>query len=237
MNGESVAKVADATMDAAGTAMLHVEKDVGFRESAFFLIQLALASSQPDPKTYLSEIGVEISGSTSMADVAVNLSEEMDRRIDATRKRTDFGEMAQHALVSTVTEHVRLELLPLLQPSGEDVGAAFRSLGKMKVFGAVARQFCARLTDATLNYFLSKTLATHIGEGQRFATTNQVSQFEANMRKHCEEASEIMEQFAAEWFSKRRFTEKSKISRESAERFGWFGMQKMRLELEVRAKR
>ena len=37
------------------------------------------------------------------------------------------------------------------------------------------------------------------------------------------------------WFSK-ELHEEGKITRESAERFGWFGLEKMRLELAARAR-
>lgn len=235
LNG-SAPEVADATLDAAGRAFLAVSDDTGFRESTFFLVELALAGNKPDAAAQLADLGISISENSSLAEVAVQLSRELDNRIDATRKRSDFGEMAQQALIGAVVEHVQKHLLPLLPPSRQDVLTAFKELSKEKHFGAVARQVCAKLTDATLNYFLSKTLATQIGEGQRFTTTNQVTEFEGGMRRHCQEASAIMEEFAAKWFSKRRFMGGGKIARETVERFAWFAMQKMRLELEVRAK-
>lgn len=233
----NVPEVADATMGAARKAFLAVGEDVGFRQTTFLLVELALAGNKPDAAAQLGDMGISISENSSLAEVAVQLSRELDNRIDATRKRSDFGEMAQQALVGAMVEHVQKHLLPLLPPSRQDVMAAFKELSKENQFGAVARRFCAKLTDATLNYFLSKTLATQVGEGQRFTTTNQVTEFEAGMRRHCQEASAIMEEFAAKWFSKRRFMGGGKIARDTVERFSWFAMQKMRLELEVRAQR
>ena len=232
-------EVAGATLDAARRAFLAVGEDTGFRQTTYLLVELALAGNKPKAAAELAKLGVTIPEETSLAEVAAQISSELDSRIDATRKRSDFGEMAQHALVGALVEHVQKHLptLPHMQPSRQDVMAAFKSLSKEKEFGAVARRFCAKLTDGTLNYFLSKTLATQMGEGQRFATTNQVTEFEGGMRRHCEEASAIMEQFAAQWFSKRRFLGGGKISRDTVDRFAWYGMQKMRLELEERAKR
>lgn len=242
LNG-SAPVVADATLGAARRAFLAVGEDAGFRQTTFLLVELALAGNKPDAAQQLARLGITIPENTSLADVAVQVSRELDERIDATRKRTDFGEMAQLALVGAVVEHVQkhlppnLPLLPQTPPTRKDVMKAFKELSKENQFGAVARRYCAKLADATLNYFLSKTLATQIGEGQRFTTTNQVTEFEAGMRRHCQEASAIMEEFAAKWFSKRRHLGGGTISRETVERFGWYGMQKMRLELEVRAQR
>lgn len=236
-NGMNVSVVADATLDAARRAFLSIGKDAGFRETMYFLIELALAGGKPDPAVALADLGIIIPDSTSLAEIIVVVSAELDRRIDATRRRSDFGEMAQQALVSALLEHMQKHLSGLFQPSRAEAVAALGELRKMNVFGAVTRRFCAKLTNAALSYFLSRTLATHVGEGQRFATTNQVSEFERALTAHCDESSAIMEQFAAEWFSKRRFVDGGKISRESAERFSWFGMQKMRLELEERARK
>jgi hypothetical protein len=235
--GAAAPEVADATLDAARKAFLAVGEDTGFRQTTYLLVELALAGNKPNAAAQLAKLGVTIPEQTSLAEVAAQISSELDSRIDATRKRSDFGEMAQQALVGALLEHVQKHLLPLLPPSRQDVLAAFKELSKEKEFGAVARRFCAKLTDGTLSYFLSKTLATQMGEGQRFTTTNQVTEFEAGMRRHCEEASAIMEEFAAQWFSKRRFLGGGKISRDTVDRFAWYGMQKMRLELEERAKR
>ena len=98
----------------------------------------------------------------------------------------------------------------------------------------VWRKFFGRLTCEFLNYFLSKTLGTEVGEGHRFVTTNQVAQFKDGMRKHCEEASLIVESFCGEWLSKHRFEEKGNISRESSEGFGWNAIRKIQLELAER---
>lgn len=235
--GAAAPEVAEATLGAARKAFLAVGKDAGFREATFLMVELALAGNKPNAAARLAGLGVSPSENTSLAEVAVQISRELDLRIDTTRKRSDFGEMAQQALVGAMVEHVQKHLLPLLQTTRQDVMAAFKELSKENQFGAMARSFCARLTDATLNYFLSKTLATQIGEGQRFTTTNQVTEFETGMLRHCREASAIMEEFAAKWFSKRRYMGGGIISRDTVDRFGWYGMQKMRLELEERAKR
>lgn len=234
---ETAPAVADATMGAARKAFTAVGKDEGFRQASYLLVELALTGNKRDAAKQLADLGVNISEHPSLAEVAVQVSGELDRRIDATRQRSDFGEMAQHALVGAIVEHVQRSLLPLLPPSRQDILVAFKGLSSEKQFGAVARRFCAKLTDATLNYFLSKTLGTQLGEKQRFTTTNQVTEFEAGMGKHCEEASAIMEEFAAKWFSKRRYLGGGRITRDTIDRFAWYGMQKMRLELEVRAKR
>jgi hypothetical protein len=56
------------------------------------------------------------------------------------------------------------------------------------------------------------------------------------MRTHCSEASEIVGNFSAEWLSKNYFEGGGSIGRDTAEKFGWFGLEKIRRELAERAR-
>lgn len=103
-------------------------------------------------------------------------------------------------------------------------------------FGELSRTFFAKLTNESMNYFLSKTLATHLGEGQRFATMNEMGQFEKALTTHCKEASLIVEQFSADWFSKHKYEEGGDISRESSNGFASYALKKMKDELKEGAR-
>ena len=233
--GANVERIAEAVMRASEKALSTVQGDVGFQEAVHLMTQLAIAASKPDPAAHLSSVGLFIPKDASVAAVALAVSEAMDNSLDGSGRRSDFGEMAQLSLVKAVTQHLKSQLPTLLATTGEDVHAAIHNLRKQKAFGELARGFFANMTNAYMGYFLSKTLSTHIGEGQRFATTNQVALFEAAMKTHCEEASVIVGDFSAKWFSKHRFEEGGDISRASAGGFGWFALEKMRLESRARS--
>ena len=118
------------------------------------------------------------------------LSAAMDRRIEGSRQRSDFGELAQRALVGAVTEHLQRRMPTLLGSTSDDVSGA----------------------NECLSYFLSKTLPAQVGEERRFATMGQLAGFEEAMRTHCSEAAEIVETYSGGWFSKELHQE-GKISR------------------------
>ncbi len=235
--GAEVSKVAESTVHASELAFKKVQDDFGFREAVWLLTQFGVAGGKDDPARHLDAHGVEVAGASSPVEIAMALGGELDRRLDASRKRSDFGEMAQRALISSVTEHFQNKTAGLLESTSADVSAALGKLGKKKEFAELARNFFAKLTNQCLEYFLSKTLATHVGEAKRFATTEQLSKFEKALATHCEEASAIVEDFCGDWFSKCRFEGGGEISREKAEGFGWYALEKMRSELAVRAKR
>jgi len=235
--GAEISRVAEATTHAWQLAFDKVRNDAGFREAVFLLTQLGVAGKSKDPAGQLSAAGLEVGGATSVVDVAIALNEAMERRIGAERQRSDFGELAQRALVSAVTEHLQNDIAPSLIDSGaDDVRAAVKKCGKEKGFAELSKGFFARLTNECLNYFLSKTLPAQVGEERRFANTEQLSQFEDAMRTHCSEAAEIVGKFSAQWLTKNFDEGEGEIGRETAEKFGWYGLEKVRQELAERAR-
>jgi hypothetical protein len=63
----------------------------------------------------------------------------------------------------------------------------------------VARDFFARVTERYLTYFLSRELSNTL------ETVDANQQFREALSLHCKQASKIVEQFAAEWFSKANY--------------------------------
>jgi len=229
--GANVAEIASATLKAAERALQYVQKDVGFREAVHLLTQIGVAASTDDPIAHLAKVGVNVPPNASVLDIAVAVSQGLEKNVNEAGRRSDFGEKARGALVTAVTKHLEGRLGTLFSASSDDVMGAMQGLRTPKAFGEFGRTFFAKLTNDCVDYFLSKTLSTHLGEGQRFTTTNQMAQFQQAMETHCRESSKIVESFCGEWFSKHRYEEDGEISRKSAEGFGWFALEKMRSEL------
>jgi len=228
--GADVATVAAATVEASEKALKFVQKDVGFREAVHLLTQLGIAASKDDPVSHLASIGVVLPKNASVVDVALAISQGLERNINESGRRSDFGEKARGALVGAVTEHIENRLGGLFSASGSEVMAAFKGLHNPKAFGEFGRSFFAKLTNGCMEYFLTKTLGTHLGEGKAFRTMNQMGEFQRAMDTHCWESSKIVEDYCGDWFSKHRYTEGGDISKKSAEGFGWFALEKMRKE-------
>lgn len=229
-SGASVAEVAKATVEASEKALKFVQKDVGFREASHLLAQIGIAASKDDPVAHLASVGVILPTNASLVDVALAISQGLERNINATGQRSDFGEKARGALVAAVTEHLENRLGGLISASGDEVMAAFKGLHTPKGFGEFGRSFFANLTNGCMEYFLTKTLGTHLGEGHAFQTMNQMGEFQRAMDTHCRESSKIVEEYCGDWFSKHRYEEGGNISRKSADGFGWFALEKMRKE-------
>ena len=153
------------------------------------------------------------------------------------RDNSDFGSMSQGALISALSNYLAEHTESLFAPTPSDVVSALRSLKKPTQFADLSRQFFGHLTKSYIGYFVTKTLGTHVGEGQRFSTTNQMAQFENALDTHCIEAAKIVDQFSNEWFSKNRYEGGNDISKEKCDHFAWYALQKMRAELKKRGAR
>ncbi len=204
-------------MNASEKAFSFVQDDCGYNHAVWLLTQLGLAGKSPNPLEHLREQGINISDSTSLPEIVSALSQAMDGATYHEGKNSDLGELAHRALIDAVITRMepKLEQQSLFNMKADDTKRALSDFSKEKEFSQLSREFYSRLTRECMQYFLSRTLATHLGDGQRFATTNQMSQFEEAMATHCREASVIVEQFSGEWFSKHRYEEGDTISRES----------------------
>jgi len=198
--GADIPQIANATIKAAESAFLFVRDDSGYNHAVWLMVQLGLASHQAQPLQHLRSHGIDIPDNTSLPGVAVALTEALDNHSAAHGPRSDFGELAQRALVDAVIKCLEPKLAQelLYDMQSDETQKALAEFRKPKEFGRLACAFYSRLTTECMNYFLSQTLATNLGAGQRFPTTNQMEQFERALATHCREASAIVEQFAGD---------------------------------------
>lgn len=122
--------------------------------------------------------------------------------------------------------------LPSLFSGRSDLRIELSGLATKVSFGALARDFFARLTNRTLEYYLSRELPNHVGPGRTFADMAAQSEFRTAMSRHCDEVSLIVEEFAGGWFSKSIFNRT--LSPDTAQGFAAYSLRKLRDELRAR---
>lgn len=234
-DGGDAAEIASATVEAADKAFGVIQNDKGFIQTVELMKELAVAARSDNPAEHLEAIGIKLPEQPSVADVGIALSQAIDQTVASQGPQSDYNELARDALIGSVMEHLNNRYGTLIPASGDEITRALADLGKTREFGKLSRTFFGTLTNKSLEYFLSKTIGTQIGESQRFATTNQVALFKNALQTHCQEASEIVERFSEKWFSKNYYTEDGDISAKKTYGFGAYAMRKMRDELKMRA--
>lgn len=231
-HGAGAAQVANETIRAAKQSLESASDDPRFVSAFWLLCQIPLAARSDDFNAALRDLGVEVPDGPSLLDIATAISPALDQQ-DA-RRRTDLGEIAELSASEILIEHIGDQIGGLFDPTPAQVQKALRDMGTMGGFSRFQRAYFARIAERLLDYYLSRELPNHIGDGSRFATLADCAAFTSALHLHCTEASRIIEDFSGEWFSKRNWV-KGGIAPRDASGFVHVAMQKMSSELRAGA--
>ncbi len=232
--GADVERIAAASADAAEHGLERASQDEGLAHAFWLLTQIPLAARQANFADRLWELGLNVSSSRpTLLEIVAAFTRTVDHHVRESERRSDLGEMAQHAAAETLTSLAGRELPSLFGPTASDVQQAFAKLSTSDRFSVVARDFFSRLTSRSLGYFLSRELSKHVGPNRRFGTVNDHSDFNAALDLHCREASRIIKEFSGGWYGKTLQQEKQ-ITREEARKFAHIAFKKLRAELRKR---
>lgn len=231
--GADVDRVAAASADAADHGLEQASRDQGLSHAFWLLTQIPQAARETDFAGHLRRLGLEVSDKPTLLEIVGAFTNAVDRHVRESGKRTDLGEMAQHAAAETISSLVGRDLPNLFGSTTADVQQGFAKLGTSVQFSVLARDFFSRLTSRSLGYFLSRELSKHVGPNKRFAAINEHSDFNAALDLHCREASRIIKEFSGGWYGKTLFQE-GDISPEKASQFAHVAFKKLRAELRKR---
>jgi hypothetical protein len=230
--GESAARVAAASSDAAEAALFRAATDPALVRAFWLLTQLPLAARDADFPERLRKLGLAVGHRPQLFEIIGAFSEAIDTHSRQTGRHTDLGEMAQLAATESFSAMVGRSLPGLFGPTAEEVQRAIARLATSKRFSDLARDFFARLTRRHLDYYLSRELSNHIGPASRFRSISEHSQFNADLDQHCREAARIVKEFAGGWFGKTNY--EGGITPEQAGAFAFVALKKIRSELRKR---
>lgn len=231
--GADIDAVAASAADAAETSLKVASNDPAFLHAFWLLTQIPLAARGPDFADDLRRLGVQVVDRPSLMDVVAAISGAVDRYARERGGRTDLGEMAQMAAVESLAALVGPNLPSLFEPGPGEVQRAIGRFAGGDRFGALAREFFARLTQRSLDYYLSRELNRYIGPGERFRDDGARSQFDDALDRHCREASRIVEAFAGGWYGKNVYQGEG-LTPDAIRRFAPVAFKKIRAELRKR---
>jgi hypothetical protein len=192
-------EVAAATLEASKRGLNEAARDPALVQSFWLLTQLPLCARKPDFVRELGKLGVSVGTEPSVTELIGGLSDAVDTHVHRKGGRTDLGEMAQMGAVESLTRVLTQRTTSLFGSTPEDVRRELSHVGTPRNFSLLARDFFARLTERYLTYFLSRELSNQLG------SIHANRQFREGLSIHCRQASKIVEQFAADWFSKANY--------------------------------
>jgi hypothetical protein len=229
--GASVAELAASTADAAEKELDDAKGDPALAYTVWLLTQLPLAAGSPQYREHLVELGFNSGADQSLLALVSGFAQAVDS--NAGRKgRTDLGELARQAASESLASLIGATTPSLFGSSAEDLQRELGRLGTKDRFAGLARDFFARLTQKTLEFYISRELPQHVGPGKSVASIEQQIEFRQALERHCREASLIVEEFAGGWYSKSNF--QRTLTPATAQGFADYALTKMRDELRAR---
>jgi hypothetical protein len=229
-SGGSVDAIAEAAAKASERDLAQASKDPRFQFVASLLVRLPMLARAPGFEAALADLGVGENGLTSVSGLLAGLDLAIDRQSFASGLSSDAGIVAKSALLETLSVQLRDRLPSLFEPTPQEIRAALGSFASGNRFAILARDFFARLTYRSLDYYLSRELANHTGADARFADDAERLAFQQALAQHSFEASRIVEVFAGGWYGKTVW-QRGVLDQAAIDRFTQYAFQKMRSEL------
>ena len=222
--------VAQAAARASEADLARASDDPLFQYVTSLLVELPLAARAPGFGDQLERLGIGRDRNGSVSVLLSGIDEAIERRAFETGRSSDAGELARAALLESMSENLRGRLPSLFEPTPQEVRKALAGFASGDRFAGLARDFFARLTYRSLDWYLSRELANHTGPGRRFDTDADRSAFQSALAQHTYEASRIVEAFAGGWYGKTVWRDQN-LTQDAINRFTRYAFKKMRSEL------
>lgn len=223
--------VASTTAWAADHRLSRLRNDPSLAYCVWLLARIAGAARRPGFVEAVGALGIDLRpGETAVgfvAKVGARAREETERHPES----GPFGELAALALRRALTEAVGSESGSLFGASVEDLERAVHRHTTPARFGELATRFFGDFTARTLRFYVDKELAFHVGPGHALATIDDSATFMADLDRFARQSARIVEEYAADWYSKHDWESGGAIGRDEAQRFLPLAIRKLRREL------
>lgn len=223
-------EVAEAAVKASEVDLRRASDDPNFQFVTQLLVRLPLLARAPGFDTSMADLGLDRSALESVTGLLAGLNDAISQQAFAHGRSSDAGEMARAALLESLSVQMRGRLPSLFDPTPQEIRKALASFASGQNFATLARDFFARLSYRSLDYYLSRELANHTGPDKRFADDVDRTAFERALSQHTFEASRIVETFAGGWYGKTVWKEQN-LSQDKINAFTRYAFKKMRSEL------
>jgi hypothetical protein len=230
--GPDVPELAALVSTAAERDLDAARGDPALASTVWLLVHVPLAAQTDRFAAELSALGFSVGSEASLGNLVANFPAAVERDVGSTEGRTDLGVLARKAAAETLSALVGSQVDGLFETPSENFRRELAKFATKDRFAVLARDFFSRLTHKTIDYYISRVLADHVGPDRTLGSLDQYSDFQLALRRHCHEASFIVEQFAGGWLSKARH--QGTLSREATRGFTDYALKKMRDELRVR---
>ncbi len=195
-----IADVAAQTVRNVGQQFSRAHLDTGVRAAFEFLVLLAVAGRSNDPRSALSEHGIEIPERPT----ALSFAKAANSWLIHNQGSPEYRHMASGAVSDAISAWYRENKPPqdrLFEPP-EDPFGVWRRAGNGSGFCELSRLYFASFTERHLNYFLEREASDVLpGISERDRFSKGLEDHVEDVSKHAFETARIAQSFAAGWFN------------------------------------
>jgi hypothetical protein len=228
---EGIDDVAEATVDAAERRLRQLANDPCINYGFYLLVQLASASQTDEFPARLRALGIPVQDDDSALSFIARAADHLREEFAQHPESGPFAELTALAVRRALTETIGQQTGSLFGSSIQDVQRAVRQFATASGFGQLAQRFFGDLMARTLRFFVDREVANSMGRGRRLQTSADVAAFTDALETYCRQSARILEQFAPEWLSLHQWQSAGNISRQEAQGFTAYALQKLRREL------
>jgi hypothetical protein len=197
--GRGAEEIAEAAARAIEKPLAEAEGDPALAEAVLLLASLPGAAKLDDFQAALRDLGVAARRDPSLLDLLAALDRAIDREARSHGARTDLGELAQLAAAESLTTW----LSPGVEvASPAEIKNTLATYDNPQTFARLSRTFFADLIRRSLDYYLDRFYAEHVGPSKTFSSIRSLERFRSALAAYCHNRSLAIEQQSADWFAK-----------------------------------
>jgi len=194
------------------------------------MTRLAIAARGSDFVGDAAQLGITIRPGDTALQVIARVTDRARVELNRFPESGPFGELASLALRSALMETVGRQNPSLLGSTLQDLEQSFRRHSTASQFGELSQRFFGAFMSRTLRFYVERELMHSVGGGS-LHTVAAAGDFSIALDLHARQTSRIVEQFAAGWYSKKRWQSSDAIGREDVQGFVAHALAKLRKEL------
>jgi hypothetical protein len=226
---ENTGSIARRTLNATQNYLHASTNDLGLRYTFYLLARIALASREPNWRTQLHSLGIDLNEGDSLLEFTAEFQKAIDEYLIQRRYSSDISEMAQQAAGEAFTYLASPKSRTLFGAGAEDLRSAIREFSTKKGFSVLGQKFFGTFISRFINFYVSRLTAGHIGN-PNLPHVGELTRFNESLQLHCEQSAKIVYDFCGEWYSKTEYMEGIDIDNTS--RFLAVALRKLQTELE-----
>jgi hypothetical protein len=224
-----IVAISQQTIDAARGSLEKSINDLGLRYTFYLLTQIVLSTRENNWHERWTKLGLNLQSDATLFDLTSEMQGVIDDYLLTRTHPTDLSEMAQQAAGEALTSLAGPKSVTLFGNGIEETRLSIRELSTKKGFSELGQMFFGRFMARFLNFYLSRITAANTG-GDRLHQVGDLSQFNYELKLHCEQSAKIVRDFSGGWYSKAQFEEG--INLENTSRFLAVALRKIEAELE-----